>query len=172
MSIEKEIEELKIINQQMAEKIKKLESQNKKEKEKELDKYKLPRVENQKYYHIAKFTLGIDINSTIDYQNNDFDNLNYEQYNYFTDKEKAQQYANHIKLELELLQIRDIIRDGWTPVWNNIEHKYFVFFRNGNIYIDCHFSSYRPLTFQSKEKANKFIELVGKEKIKQYLSFL
>ena len=176
MSIEKEIEELKIINQQMAEKIKELESQNKKEKELnqyKLNQYKLPRVENKKYYYISTITnfnrFGVEVTNDDVCESDD---VNYNQYNYFTDENKAKQYADHIKLQLELFQIRDMINGDWKPDWDyNSKAKYVVINVENEITNITYCYSHAPFAFETPEKRDKFIELVGEDKIMKYLSF-
>lgn len=140
----------------------------------EKNKYKLPRLENQTYYYVTNisFTNSIGLGISKDIGCN-YDNSKYNNFDYFTDKDKAQKYADHIRLELELFQIRDMVRDGWIPDWDNKEtDKHCIgWYINKKVDQIIMNGVGASLSFQTEEKLKHFIDLVGEEKIKQYLSF-
>lgn len=142
-------------------------------KEKESVNYELTRANyRQKYFYISKFTNGIGVDSTEDYQDNSMDNFNYKQFNYFIDEEKANRFAEHIRLTFKLFQIRDVVRDCWEPDWDNDRMlKYYVEVRFNELFKDHTLALSRCFSFQTSEKRDKFIEIVGEENLLKYLSF-
>lgn len=155
---------------------------NEKELEKEIERlqnllieqrqknqFKLPRAREKGIYYYIDDYLNAD-EATEDFTL--VDNDSYDEFNYFTDENKAQKYADHIKLQLELFQIRDIINDDWIPDWNNEDiSKYVLALYSDRLECFVHWKGVSPLAFPTEEKLNKFKELVGENKIKQYLSF-
>ena len=138
--------------------------------EEDVNKYKLPRIPNERYYYITTRTNldRIGVEYTHDDVCNSDDNK-YNQYNYFTDENKAKQYADHIKLQLELFQIRDMINDGWKPDWKNIyQQRYCAYFARNESGSQLMING---LVFGSEEDMKKFIDIVGIDKIKKYVNF-
>ena len=139
---------------------------------KEKESFKLPRSSyNHKYFYISKFTNGIDVGPAEDYLDS-MDNRNYKQFNYFVDEEKANRFAEHIKLTLELFQVRDVLNGDWEPDWNDDSQIKYTLMRQKNELVKIiNYSDARSLSFQTNEKRDKFIEFVGKDKIIKFLSF-
>lgn len=134
-------------------------------KEKNREKLKEYRRE---YYRKYREKRKIELNSSLD------DNL-HNCFNYFTDKEKAEKYAEYMKLQLELFHIRDKIRNGWEPDWDNhAQVKYYVDYFNSKLdkleYAQA-YSRPKRFAFKSLSQCKKFVKSVEEEKLIKYLKF-
>lgn len=137
--------------------------------EEDINEYKPRRLEEDKKYSYINSNLSVSNKfERFSYD----DNINYQNFNYFDyykDKDKAQQYADHIKLQLELFQIRDMINDGWKSDWSNIyQNRYCAYFARNESGSQLMING---LVFGSEEDMKKFIDIVGIDKIKKYVNF-
>lgn len=72
----------------------------------------------------------------------------------------------------KLLEVADYLNGGWKPDWNNQEQcKYFICYNNESKQFRTDFYSYisiSPIVFSSRENAQKAIEIIGEEELKQF----
>ena len=152
------------------EKLKEYHREYRKKKKLENEKFKSSKVERlqQFYYFIDRDLLvesQLELNSSLD------DNL-HNCFNYFTDKEKAEKYAEYMKLQLELFQIRDKIRNGWEPDWDSYTQvKYYVDYFNSKIEYVTAYGRPKQFAFKSLSQCKKFVKSVEKEKLIKYFKF-
>lgn len=127
---------------------------------------------NGDYYYIAMKDYKFNVKLTQDTYGGCDDYL-HKQSNYFHTQEQANKYRSHIEFLLELMQIRDILNDGWIPNWNNLdEDKYQIYLNHNDVSFSCGISACdTPLYFQTEEKRDLFLETVGEAKIKEFLLF-
>lgn len=61
---------------------------------------------------------------------------------------------------MQLHQLRDCYRQGWTPDMTKNERVYCILPHrlNRTLYVDSYYAYYRFLTFQTKELAEEFIK--------------
>lgn len=71
-----------------------------------------------------------------------------------------------------LMIVAKYLNDGWVPNWDNgKENKFYLYCYNNDIDIDwCALNNYNFIYFKSEELAQKAIEILGEETIKQALS--
>ena len=74
----------------------------------------------------------------------------------------------------KLLEVADYLNGNWKPDWNNQEQlKYFICYNNESKQFRTDFYSYisiSPIVFSSRENAQKAIEIIGEEELKQFFS--
>lgn len=58
----------------------------------------------------------------------------------------------------QLLYLRDIYRQGWTPDWNDNNFKYSIAVRNNQLIRNVNICTNDKFSFQSKELRDKFLE--------------
>ncbi|MBR1769233.1 MAG: hypothetical protein IJ748_02130, partial [Bacteroidales bacterium] len=66
-------------------------------------------------------------------------------------------YWRHIKY-MQLILLRDIYRQGWTPDWCDDETKYCILIYLGNIISTTRISINQPLSFQSEKIRDLFFD--------------
>lgn len=159
----KEINELKSQIEQMQKTIEELEK-------KELKKnYTIKRVNFGENYYVIDgwFTVQKEIERN---WNPDF--YYHRSFNYFTTEKEAKKYCNHLGQTMELFRIRDLINGAWKPDWNDNNMKYYISVDTDSSLMKNDTLKFRkPFAFKTPEKRDEFIELVGEDKIKQFLSF-
>ena len=74
--------------------------------------------------------------------------------NLFRTKEQAEAMLAFI----QLIRLRDVYRQGWEPDWTKGDTKCCIVFYNNVINKDTSYYFSRPLSFQSKEIRDKFLE--------------
>ena len=74
----------------------------------------------------------------------------------------------------KLLEVADYLNGDWKLDWNDgTQYKYFIAYdhKNKRFYIDsCHYVNIVAIYFSSEENAEKAIEIIGKEELKQFFS--
>ena len=71
----------------------------------------------------------------------------------------------------KLLEVADYLNGDWNPYWNDINQlKYFISYNvSKKIFVDaCYYVKYGIVCFSSRENAEKAIEIIGKEELKQF----
>ena len=72
----------------------------------------------------------------------------------------------------KLLEVADYLNGDWKPDWNNQEQcKYFICYNNESKQFRTDFYSYisiSPIVFSSRENAQRAIEIIGEEELKQF----
>lgn len=69
----------------------------------------------------------------------------------------------------KLMNVAKYLNGDWQPDWDNVEHKYCIFYSNQHktLEIDSYCSvQYGVICFKSKELAQQAIEILGEETIK------
>ena len=71
-----------------------------------------------------------------------------------------------------LMQLRDVYREGWLPDWGDLKVKYSLLLSNNEWKLHARISSHAPFSFQTKERAELFLENFGDylEKVKPLFS--
>ena len=123
--------------------------------EEELTKVELPETWEEFCSHFnTRHEYYIDIDSSICEDNNDYRNPLYDR-NMLPSKKAAEQ---HLTL-MQLHQLRDCYRQGWTPDWLDGEDKYCIVrsYTNNHL-IAAYKGTGTFLSFQSKEIAQLFLD--------------
>lgn len=74
----------------------------------------------------------------------------------------------------KLLEVADYLNGDWKPDWNDAKQiKYFILYNKHNvnqkIYVeDCYYANYSIVCFSSKENAEKAINIIGEEELRQF----
>lgn len=102
------------------------------------------------------------------------DDFYYDTHNYFQTKEEAQKYASVIETERQLKKFADE-HNGEIDWDNSNEYKYSLFYNcitNGIAIANVSaLRDARVIYFSSEEIAERAIDTIGKEKIKEYLTY-
>lgn len=69
----------------------------------------------------------------------------------------------------KLLEVADYLNGDWKPDWNDDSQiKYFIYNINQKFYIEGYYHMNQGIVcFSSKENAEKAIDIIGKEELKQ-----
>ena len=74
----------------------------------------------------------------------------------------------------KLLEVAEYLNGDWKPDWNNREQcKYIIRYNNESKQFSSDFYSYTsitPIVFSSRENAQKAVEIIGEEELKQFFS--
>jgi hypothetical protein len=95
--------------------------------------------------------ISIDCNILND--KNDF-NTTHPNKNIFKTKEQAEASIALVQLS----QLRDVYRQGWTPDWSDNETKHCIRFFEDNVVINRFEITHHFLSFQSNEIAQEFLD--------------
>ena len=72
----------------------------------------------------------------------------------------------------KLLEVADYLNGDWKPDWNDVNQlKYFISYNHRNKTLDIfsrHYLDSGKIYFSSRENAEKAIEIIGKEELKQF----
>lgn len=125
----------------------------------------------QKYYYIGANFRRLIIDEDKESHHVADDN-SYSQNNYFQTKEEAERYLKHFLLQLELLRLRDKLNGDFDYI-NKNNKKYVIEYNidQKHIHLD-YYTGYLTthLYFKSPKIRQEFIDIIGKEKIIQYLT--
>ena len=123
--------------------------------------------ENEKYYCVNTFNQVCSFWETYSEE----DTMVYNSHNYFKTKEEAEKYARVLKTEMLLRKYADEHNED-MPCDGICEH-HFLYFNNDAIHIGYFTFSKeaRKIYFSSREIAGAAIEKIGKERIKEYLTY-
>jgi hypothetical protein len=98
------------------------------------------------------------------YTGSDRDIKRVNNYNAFGSHKQAEQTAKREYAHRKLRRIADVLNGEWLPDWSDNQYKFYIYRKLKNEWsIDSIITSYQPgqVYFQSKQKAQKFIELMG-----------
>lgn len=74
----------------------------------------------------------------------------------------------------KLLEVADYLNDDWKPDWNNkAEAKFFILYNHKHKELRvwaCNYINSGEVYFSSEENAQKAIEIIGEEELKQFFS--
>ena len=74
----------------------------------------------------------------------------------------------------KLLEVADYLNGDWKPDWSNQEQcKYLLCYNHSTKQFGSDFYSYTsktPIIFSSRENAEKAVEIIGEEELKQFFS--
>lgn len=106
--------------------------------------------------------------------NRDSDSFRYETHNYFQTEEEAQRYAKVLETERQLKKFADEHND--VIDWSDInQHKWNLCYYYSRYEVSpircCGVKESRTIYFSSEEIAQQAIDEIGKEKIKNYLTY-
>lgn len=102
------------------------------------------------------------------------DNFRYDTHNYFRTEDDAQKYANVIETERQLKKFADEHNDKID--WSNINQEKWRLYYNYKSYKTdiipiCITKDARVIYFSSSEIAQRVIDTIGTDKIKEYLTY-
>jgi hypothetical protein len=122
--------------------------------EEELTKKELPKTWEEfcNNYPKQKHETYIGIFSTIELYDKISDRHHIQDKNVCPSQKSAEAHLAMIQLE----QLRDCYRQGWTPDYDDDAPKYFIYIDCEGINVDTIYCESRFLTFQDKETAIKF----------------
>lgn len=125
----------------------------------------------QKYYYVSmdfrKLIIGEDKDA-----HHIVDDNSYSQNNYFQTKEEAERYLNHFLLQLELLRLRDRLNGDFDHNSTSVV-KYAIYYSITDSKLKLIHSRNcieGSLFFRSEYVREEFINIVGEDKIIQYLT--
>lgn len=106
--------------------------------------------------------------------NRDIDNFRYDTHNYFQTEEEAQRYAKVLETERQLKKFADEHND--VIDWSDInQHKWNLCYYYSRYEVSpircCGVKESRTIYFSSEEIAQQAMDEIGKEKIKDYLTY-
>lgn len=106
--------------------------------------------------------------------NRDSDSFRYDTHNYFQTEEEAQRYAKVLETERQLKKFADEHND--VIDWNDInQHKWNLCYYYSRYEVSpircCGVKESRTIYFSSEEIAQQAMDEIGKEKIKDYLTY-
>ena len=123
----------------------------------------------ERYYRVDTFN---QVSSLRDIDSDD-DTWLYDSHNYFKTREDANKYARVLETEMLLRKYADEHNEDMP--WDGRCGHYFFYYNVGSnvICTDCYTCSKeaREIYFSSKEIARAAIEEIGKERIKEYLTY-
>lgn len=106
--------------------------------------------------------------------NRDSDSFRYDTHNYFQTEEEAQRYAKVLETERQLKKFADEHNSeiDWTNINQEKYHLYYNY-RGCKVGISNHYwtKESRVIYFSSEEIAEQAIDEIGKDKIKEYLTY-
>ena len=106
-----------------------------------------------KFYRIKENEYYIESNSTITSAACSFRSSGSDR-NILPSEEAAKAHIAYMQLH----QLRDCYRQGWTPNWNNYNHKFCIELENGTYIISAFYKTSHFLSFPTKEIAEKFLK--------------
>lgn len=70
----------------------------------------------------------------------------------------------------KLLEVADYLNGDWKPDWNDENQiKYYIYNVNQKFYVEGYYHTNQGMVcFSSKENAEKAIEIIGEEELKQF----
>lgn len=71
----------------------------------------------------------------------------------------------------KLLEVADYLNGNWKPDWNDAnQNKYFISYnKDKKIYVEgCYYTNQNLVYFSSYENAEKAIDIIGEEELKQF----
>lgn len=106
--------------------------------------------------------------------NSAIDNYHYDTHNYFQSEEEAKEYANVLETERQLKKFADEHNDKID--WSNINQEKWRLYYNYKSYKTdiipiCITKDARVIYFSSSEIAQRAIDTIGTDKIKEYLTY-
>lgn len=106
--------------------------------------------------------------------NRDSDSFRYDTHNYFQTEEEAQKYASVLETERQLKKFADEHNDAID--WTNInQEKYHLYYNYSDYRVSIAHRLWtkesRVIYFSSEEIAEQAIDEIGKDKIKEYLTY-
>ena len=106
--------------------------------------------------------------------NRDSDSFRYDTHNYFQTEEEAQRYAKVLETERQLKKFADEHND--VIDWSDInQHKWNLCYYYSRYEVSpircCGVKESRTIYFSSEEIAQQAMDEIGKEKIKNYLTY-
>lgn len=124
----------------------------------------------QNYYYV---THDNNVRCKTDYYTS-VDEFRYDTRNYFRNEQEAQKYANVIETERQLKKFADEHNDKID--WSNINQEKWRLYYNYKSYKTdimpiCITKDARVIYFSSEKIAGRAIDTIGKEKIKEYLTY-
>ena len=70
-----------------------------------------------------------------------------------------------------LLEVADYLNGDWKPDWNDANQiKYFISYnKDQKFYVEgCYYTNHQGIVFSSYENAEKAIDIIGEEELKQF----
>lgn len=140
--------------------------------EKEKDPSKRWRAEESNIYW---FVLGCECRPDFRNEyNRNIDIFNYDTHNYFQTEDKAQKYASVLETERQLKKFADEHNDKID--WSDIDlGKYYLAYNydmhSTSVYVCWLIREPRIIYFSSREIAKQAIDAIGKDKIREYLTY-
>ena len=71
----------------------------------------------------------------------------------------------------KLLEIANYLNGDWKPDWNDVNQiKYFISYnKDQKFHVEgCYYTNYQGIVFSSYENAEKAIDIIGEEELKQF----
>lgn len=163
--IKKEVEQLRIKNEELNARILKIIEDDKKEE----DKYKLPEPKDNGIY----FTIITGEHSGIrEYNyNSGYDKNNYEKFNCFLNEDTAIKRSKQVENYLKVVHYLEAVNEGWIPDWDNYsENKHYIYFDEEELSMWVSCSDIKTLSFKSKEALYNFRKFVSDDEIKTFFN--
>lgn len=71
---------------------------------------------------------------------------------------RTKEQAEAMLAFIQLIRLRDVYRQGWEPDWTEDKKKYYIEFYEKCLVKDSSYYMSRPLSFQSREIRDKFLD--------------
>jgi chromosome segregation ATPase len=165
--IKKEIEQLRIKNEELNARILKAIEDGKKLTEE--DKYKLPEPKYRDVYYT--FALGEDKGWESYHFTSNFDQNQFKRFAYFLNEDVAKKRLKQVENYLKVMHYLEAVNEGWIPDWSNTEQrKRFISIVEEDIASYVTWSNYRILSFKSQEALDNFKKFVSNDEIKAFFN--
>ena len=136
-----------------------------------------PRREIYKKYFFIDRLIGVEI-AKDEYES--IDDTRYNNLNYFHTEDEANKYKNFFLSSLDVFRLRDEIRNGWEPDWDNEEKKFCVEFQTIEfqtndygleLYSCIYMNIPKIFAFETDDQAELFIKTVNRKHLHNILLF-
>jgi len=161
--IKKEIEQLRIKNEELNARILKAIEDGKKLTEE--DKYKLPEPKYRDVYYT--FALGEDKGWESYHFTSNFDQNQFKRFAYFLNEDVAKKRLKQVENYLKVMHYLEAVNEGWKPDYNDCN---YVIYSQGNNILEDWYKFPSPLIFKSREARRIFRMYVTDDEIKAFFN--